>query len=32
MRQRMSRVADCYDNAFRESCFGTFKTERDMTE
>ena len=32
MRQSMSRAADCYDNAFRESCFGTFKTELDMTE
>jgi putative transposase len=32
MRQSMSRVADCYDNAFMESCFGTIKTELEMTE
>jgi putative transposase len=32
MRQSMSRAANCYDNAFMESCFGTIKTELDMTE
>lgn len=32
MRQSMSRAGDCYDNAFMESCFGTFKTELEMTE
>jgi putative transposase len=32
MKQSMSRVADCYDNAFMESCFGTFKREMEMTE
>jgi transposase InsO family protein len=32
MRQSMSRAAECYDNAFMESCFGTFKTELQMTE
>lgn len=32
MRQSMSRAADCYDNAFMESCFGTIKTELEMTE
>jgi transposase InsO family protein len=32
MRQSMSRAADCYDNAFMESCFGTLKTELEMTE
>lgn len=32
MRQSMSRAANCYDNAFMESCFGTFKTELEMTE
>lgn len=31
-RQSMSRVGDCYDNAFMESCFGTIKTELEMTE
>lgn len=31
MRQSMSRAADCYDNAFMESCFGTIKTELEMT-
>ena len=30
MSQSMSRVADCYDNAFMESCFGTIKTELEM--
>jgi transposase InsO family protein len=32
MRQSMSRAANCYDNAFLESCFGTIKTELEMTE
>lgn len=31
MRQSMSRAANCYDNAFMESCFGTLKTELEMT-
>ena len=31
MTQSMSRAADCYDNAFMESCFGTLKTELEMT-
>lgn len=30
MRQSMSRAANCYDNAFMESCFGTVKTELEM--
>jgi putative transposase len=30
--QSMSRADDCYDNAFMESCFGTIKTELEMTE
>ncbi len=30
MPQSMSRAADCYDNAFMESCFGTLKTELEM--
>jgi len=32
MRQSMSREGNVYDNAFMESCFGTFKTEMEMTE
>lgn len=32
MVQSMSRVANCYDNAFMESCFGTIKNELEMTE
>lgn len=32
MKQSMSRAANCYDNAFMESCFGTIKTELEMTE
>lgn len=32
MRQSMSRAANCYDNAFLESCFGTIKTELEMTQ
>lgn len=31
MRQSMSRADNCYDNAFMESCFGTIKTELEMT-
>jgi transposase InsO family protein len=32
MLQSMSRAANCYDNAFMESCFGTLKTELEMTD
>lgn len=32
MRQSMSRAGDCYDNAFMESCYGTIKTELEMSE
>ena len=32
LRQSMSRADNCYDNAFMESCFGTFKTEMEMAE
>jgi len=32
IQQSMSRAANCYDNAFMESCFGTIKTELEMTE
>ena len=32
MQQSMSRAANCYDNALLESCFGTIKTELEMTE
>lgn len=32
MKQSMSRAGDCYDNAFMESCFGTIKTELEMTD
>jgi putative transposase len=32
MRQSMSRAGNCYDNALMESCFGTLKTELEMTE
>ena len=28
----MSAAANCYDNAFMESCFGTLKTELEMVE
>jgi transposase InsO family protein len=28
----MSRPDNCYDNAFMESCFGTFKLEMEMTD
>jgi putative transposase len=31
-QQSMSRADNCYDNAFMESCFGTIKTELEMTE
>jgi len=31
MLQSMSRADSCYDNAFMESCFGTLKTELEMT-
>lgn len=31
MKQSMSRPDNCYDNAFMESCFGTLKTELEMT-
>jgi transposase InsO family protein len=31
MEQSMSRPDNCYDNAFMESCFGTLKTELEMT-
>ena len=32
IRQSMSRAGNCYDNAFMESCFGTIKTELEMTD
>jgi putative transposase len=32
MRQSMSRADNCYDNAFMESCFGTFKKEIGIAE
>jgi transposase InsO family protein len=32
IKQSMSRPDNCYDNAFMESCFGTFKLEMEMTE
>lgn len=32
IRQSMSRADNCYDNAFMESCFGTIKTELEITE
>lgn len=31
-RQSMSRAGNCYDNAFMESCYGTVKTELELTE
>ena len=31
MQQSMGRAGDCYDNAFMESCFGTIKTELEMS-
>lgn len=30
--QSMSRAGNCYDNAFMESCWGTFKTEMEIAE
>jgi transposase InsO family protein len=30
--QSMSRADNCYDNAFMESCWGTFKTEMETAE
>lgn len=32
MRQSMSAAANCYDNAFMESCFGTIETELEPVE
>lgn len=32
IRQSMSRADNCYDNSFKESFFGTFKTELELTE
>jgi transposase InsO family protein len=32
MLQSMSRAGNCYDNAFMESCFGTIKTELEISE
>jgi transposase InsO family protein len=32
IRQSMSRADNVYDNAFMESCFGTIKTELEITE
>jgi transposase InsO family protein len=32
MLQSMSDAESCYDNAFMESCFGTLKTELELTE
>lgn len=32
MKQSMSRADNCYDNAFMESCFGTFKLEMELTD
>lgn len=32
MRQSMSGAGNCYDNAFMESCFGTIKTELELSE
>jgi putative transposase len=32
MRQSMSDADNCYDNAFMESCFGTLKTELELSE
>ncbi|WP_095522490.1 IS3 family transposase [Planctopirus limnophila] len=31
-QQRMNRAENCHDNAFMESCFGTLKTEPQITE
>lgn len=32
LQTSMSRAANCYDNAFMESCIGTVKAELEMTE
>lgn len=32
MKQSMSRAENCYDNAFMESCWGTFKRELEMAD
>jgi putative transposase len=32
MKQSMSRAENCYDNAFMESCWSSFKRELEMTE
>ena len=32
VRQSMSAADNCYDNAFMESCFGTVKTELELSE
>ena len=32
MSQSMSRADNCYDNAFMESCWGTFKRELEIAE
>jgi putative transposase len=32
MKQSMSRADNCYDNAFMESCWSSFKREREVTE
>ena len=32
MKQSMSRADNCYDNAFMESCWGTFKRELEMSD
>lgn len=32
IQQSMSGKGNCYDNAFMESCFGTIKTELQMTD
>jgi putative transposase len=32
IEQSMNAAANCYDNAFMESCFGTIKTELELVE
>lgn len=32
LRQSMNAAANCYDNAFMESCYGTVKTELEMVD
>lgn len=32
MVQSMSRADNCYDSAFMESCWGTFKTEMEIAK